>query len=125
MTKNIPGYILKTGAAFIFLSGVVSLVISTPAGAVYNEVDPNGLFGHIGIVNGTVAMILGIALLWFSRLKLLIPMHYIFTGILVVVLGHLGAIAGALLVGTAGVLLCYIAGFWFIVLGVKRFVNKA
>ena len=28
------------------------------------------------------------------------------------VLGHLGAIAGALYVGTIGVLLCYVAGIW-------------
>jgi O-antigen/teichoic acid export membrane protein len=48
----------------------------------------------------------------------------IVSGIFMVVVGHLGAVMGALLVGTAGVLLCYIAGFWSIALGIKRLVNK-
>jgi hypothetical protein len=122
-TKKSPRkLILKIGAILIILSGLVSIAISIPEGAVYNEVDPNEIFGHIGIVNGSVAVIIGVFLLWFSRLSIITPFKTILAGIMMVVLGHIGAIAGALLVGTAGVLLCYIAGVWSIVIGTKQLI---
>ena len=40
------------------------------------------------------------------------------------VVGHIGAVMGALLIGTAGLLSCYIAGLWSIGLGVKCLVKK-
>jgi len=122
--KNTPKSILLIGASLILLSGIVSLVISIPNGAIYNDVDPYGIFGHIGIVNGVAAMVIGGFLLWLSRRKYLTPIRTILAGILAMVLGHTGAIAGALLVGTTGLILCYISGFWFIVLGIKRLVNR-
>jgi hypothetical protein len=116
--------LLRTGAVLIFLSGIVSLAVSIPAKVVYNGVDPNGLFGHIGIVNGILAMIIGGFLFWLSRQVFKNAFLTILSGVLMIVVGHIGAIMGALLVGTAGVLLCYITGFWSIGLGIKRLVNK-
>jgi len=124
-SKNTPGFILKIGAALIMLSGIVSLIISIPNGNVYNGIDPFGIFGHIGIINGIAAMIIGGFLLWFCHLNYSTPLKTILAGILSIVFSHFGAIAGALLVGTAGLLLCYIAGIWFIVLGIKRLSNKS
>jgi hypothetical protein len=122
--KITRGLVLRTGAVLIFLSGIVSIVVSIPVKAVYNGVDPNGLFGHIGIVNGVLAMIIGGFLFWLSRQALKNALLTVVSGILMVVIGHLGAVMGVLLVGTAGLLLCYIAGFWSIVLGIKRLVDK-
>jgi len=122
--KITRGLVLRTGAVLIFLSGIVSIVVSIPVKAVYNGVDPNGLFGHIGIVNGVLAMIIGGFLFWLGRQVLKNALLTVVSGILMVVVGHLGAVMGVLLVGTAGLLLCYIAGFWSIVLGIKRLVDK-
>ena len=123
--KNITReLVLRIGAVLIFLSGIVSIVVSIPVKAVYNGVDPNGLFGHIGIVNGVLAMIIGGFLFWLSRQALKNALLTVVSGIVMVVVGHLGAVMGVLLVGTAGLLLCYIAGFWSIVLGIKRLVDK-
>ncbi|MCJ7716461.1 MAG: hypothetical protein MUO54_08075 [Anaerolineales bacterium] len=70
--------------------------------------------GHVGIIAGLIAILIGVVIIFFlprlyrsdhKRLKIL-------GGILTIVLGHLGAIFGALYVGTVGVLLCYIAGIW-------------
>ena len=122
--KITRGLVLRTGAVLIFLSGIVSIVVSIPVKAVYNGVDPNGLFGHIGIVNGVLAMIIGGFLFWLGRQVLKNALLTVVSGILMVVIGHLGAVMGVLLVGTAGLLLCYIAGFWSIVLGIKRLVDK-
>jgi len=122
--KITRGLVLRTGAVLIFLSGIVSIVVSIPVKAFYNGVDPNGLFGHIGIVNGVLAMIIGGFLFWLSRQVLKNALLTVVSGILMVVVGHLGAVMGVLLVGTAGLLLCYIAGFWSIVLGIKRLIEK-
>lgn len=97
-------------------SGLVSLAVALTFGAVLYEVDPNGLFGHVGIVAGLVAVAIGAFLFWFGRLERRTQRHLVLAGIVTVVFGHLGAVAGALLVGTAGVLLCYVAGVWFLAL---------
>jgi hypothetical protein len=122
--KNIRSFILRSGAVLIFFSGIVSIVVSIPVKAVFNGVDPNGLFGHIGIVNGILSMIIGAFLFWLSRQVFKKALLTMVSGILMVVVGHLGAVMGALLVGTGGLLLCYIAGFWSIGLGIKRLINK-
>lgn len=38
------------GGALITVSGVISLVVALTFGAVFYWVDPNDLFGHVGIV---------------------------------------------------------------------------
>ena len=110
--------------ALIVASGIVSLVIALTFGAVLYEVDPNGLFGHVGIIAGLAAIAIGVFLFWFGRLKPTTPGRLVLAGLVTIVLGHLGAIAGALFVGTAGVLGCYTAGIWFLVLAVMAWRRK-
>ncbi|MGD8306183.1 MAG: hypothetical protein PVF17_05985 [Ignavibacteria bacterium] len=124
LNNKTPQLVLMIGAILILLSGIVSLAISIPIGATYNAVDPNELFGHIGVVNGIAALIIGGFLLWLSRQNYSTSLRLLITGLLSIVIGHIGAIAGALLVGTTGLLLCYVAGVWFIVLGIKEVVNN-
>lgn len=112
------------GGALIIASGVVSLTIALTFGAILYEVDPNGIFGHVGIVAGLIAMVIGAVLIWFGHLKHATPGRFVLAGFVVAVLGHLGAIAGALLVGTAGLVCCYIAGVWFFVLAAKTWLRK-
>lgn len=119
-----PELVLKIGSVLIMLSGFVSLIISIPIGAAFNKIDPNGLFGHIGIINGIIAIIIGCLLLWFSIQKYLFPFRTILNGILTIVIGHIGAIYGALLIGTVGLILCYTSGVWFIVIGIKYIRNN-
>jgi TM2 domain-containing membrane protein YozV len=61
---------------------------------------------------------------WFSRLNYSSSLKTILAGIIIIIAGHLGAVAGAMLIGTAGVLLCYIAGIWNIVSGIKHVVKE-
>ena len=122
--KNICLFILKIGSVLIFLSGIVSIIVSIPVKAIYNGVDPNGLFGHIGIVNGIAAIFIGTFLFWFSFRQFTTCYKIILAGLLMIVLGHIGAIFGALLIGTAGLVLSYTAGIWSIVLGIKCIIKK-
>jgi hypothetical protein len=62
-----PGGLTAIGGALVAASGVVSIGIAVPIGAVFYEVDPNGLFGHIGILAGAVAIVIGAFLWWFGR----------------------------------------------------------
>ena len=115
MKTKMPGLLTVIGGVLIAGSGIVSLVIALTFGAVFYEVDPNRLFGHVGIFAGVAAMAIGAFLFFFGRLEQKAPGRLLLAGVVSIVLGHLGAIAGALLVGTAGVLCCYVAGIWFIV----------
>lgn len=105
-------------------SGVVSFVIALTFDAVYYEVNPNGLFGHVGIVAGLIAMLIGSFLFWFGRVDNSMTERLFLAGVVSIVIGHLGAIAGALLIGTAGLLCCYVAGIWFLVLGIIRLTQR-
>ncbi len=124
METRMPGRLTMIGGALIIASGVVSLVIALSFGAVLYEVDPNGLFGHVGIVAGLVAIVIGALLFWFGRLEHTTPGRLVLAGLVSIILGHLGAVAGALLVGTAGVLCCYVAGVWFFVLSVMTWRRR-
>ena len=73
--------------------------------------------GHVGILAGMIAMAIGLIIIY-----VIVPIykrdtrgHIVLGGILTIILGHLGAIAGAIYVGTVGVLLCYVAGVWLLV----------
>jgi hypothetical protein len=119
LKTEMPGLLTVIGGVLIAGSGIVSLVVALTFGAVFYEVDPNGLFGHVGIVAGVAAMAIGAFLFFFGRLEHKTPGRLLLAGAVSIVLGHLGAIAGALLIGTAGVLCCYVAGVWFIVRAVR------
>jgi hypothetical protein len=118
LNTRTPRRLTMIGGALIVASGLVSLVVALTFGAVLYEVDPNGLFGHVGIVAGLAAVAIGAFLFWFGRLERTSPGRLVLAGIVTIVFGHMGAVAGALLVGTAGVILCYVAGVWFLVLAV-------
>ncbi|MGD9403313.1 MAG: hypothetical protein PVF95_13730 [bacterium] len=115
MRPFIPGVLATVGGILIVASGALSLVLGLATGSMRYEPDPNGVFGHIGVIAGLAAMVIGAVILWLARAQYPRREHRIVKAILTMVLGHLGAIAGALLVGTAGMALCYIAGVWLII----------
>jgi hypothetical protein len=124
MRLRMPGGLTSIGGLLQVISGIVSLAIGLNFGLVYYEVDPNGLFGHVGIVPGLIAMLIGGFLFWFGRLENSSTPRLFLAGLVSIVIGHLGAIAGALLIGTAGLLCCYVAGVWFLVLGIKSLKRR-
>jgi hypothetical protein len=112
-----PRKLARIGAVLLSVSGVVNAALGAQIGALFYEVYPGGRMGHVGVLAGAAAVIIGGVILLVvvplytreSRPKVLIA------GALTVVLGHLGAVAGALYVGTVGVVLCYVAGIWAVV----------
>jgi hypothetical protein len=113
------------GGLLIVASGLVSIWIGARAGFMKYQPDPGGLFGHVGVLAGVVAMAIGGILTWIALHEPAGPGGKVVVGLLTVVLGHLGAIAGALLVGTAGMLLCYVSGIWLVVKGVRLWRRSA
>ncbi len=114
---RIPKRLALIGGILIAASGVVNAILGLSIGALYYDVYPGGKMGHVGILAGIAAIALGILIVFCVR-----PLYdkqkrrYIaLGGILTVILGHLGAVTGAIYVGTLGLLLCYIAGFWALV----------
>jgi hypothetical protein len=117
MNLSIPIKLAAVGGALISISGLVNALLGLQIGAMYYEVYPGGKMGHVGVIAGAAAVLIGtiimtvIVPMFRRRNRLLIAVG----GMLTIVLGHIGAIAGALYIGTAGVILCYIAGLWIIV----------
>ena len=107
------------GGILIIASGFVSIWIGVREGFMFYEPDPGGVFGHVGVWAGVAAIVIGSALVWLALHEPENPRRKVLVGLLTAVLGHLGAVTGALLVGTAGVLLCYVAGIWLVVRGVR------
>jgi len=108
------------GGILIVASGIVSIWVGGRAGYMLYEPDPGGLFGHVGILAGIAAVLIGCVLIWIALHEPAAPRAKVMVGLLTVVLGHLGAIAGALLIGTAGMLLCYVAGIWLLTRGLRK-----
>ena len=102
------------GGLLISISGVVSVILGAQIGAILYDVYPGGNMGHVGIIAGVGAILVGLVIVFAVRLLFELQKRGLIAlgGILTVVLGHLGAIWGAIYVGTVGLLLCYIAGFW-------------
>jgi len=118
----LPRKIAAAGGILIILSGILNLVLGIQVGAVYYHPYPGGRMGHVGIIAGVIAMVIGLGIL------LVLPRLYdaparklrILGGILTPILGHAGAVFGALYVGTLGVFLCYLSGIWLLVLYLKK-----
>ena len=117
-----PRKLAKIGGLLIVISGVVNAALGIRIGAMYYDIYPGGKMGHVGIIAGFIAIFFGLALIFF-----IVPFYdrkshrvALLGGILTIILGHLGAIAGALYIGTVGVILCYIAGIWTIIAAVTR-----
>ena len=107
-------------AKLALAGGAVSIWVGGRAGFMLYEPDPGGLFGHVGILAGVAAILIGSVLVWIAFHEPAAPSGKVAVGLLTVILGHLGAIAGALLVGTTGMLLCYVAGIWLVVRGLRQ-----
>ena len=113
------------GGLLIIASGLLSSWIGWREGFMLYEPDPGGVFGHVGVWAGVAAIVIGSVLVWIALHEPAGPLGKVVAGLSTVVLGHLGAVAGALLVGTAGVLLCYVTGVWLMVKGVKLWRRPA
>jgi hypothetical protein len=122
METRLPRRIGFAGGIMIALSGLLNLILGLQIKAAFYEPYPGGRMGHVGIIAGLIAIGIGLAILF------VLPRLYDHTsrrlrvlgGLLTIVLGHAGAIFGALYVGTIGVALCYIAGIWLLI----QFLNK-
>jgi len=117
MNLKTPKRIAKIGGFLIAISGVVNAILGAQIGAILYDAYPGGKMGHVGIIAGIAAVAIGLIIVF-----LIVSIYerrnrgfILLGGILTIVVGHLGAIAGAIYIGTAGVLLCYIAGLWAIV----------
>ena len=126
MNTRIPKRLAKIGGVLIAISGVINTALGIRIGANLYDVYPGGKMGHVGIIAGIVAVIIGLAIIFLIvRLYDRRSMRDVVVGaLLTIILGHLGAITGAIYIGTVGVLLCYIAGVWTIVLAVMRRKRK-
>jgi MFS family permease len=122
MKIHIPKRIAAAGGIFIVLSGALNSVLGARIGALYYDPYPGGRMGHVGIVAGLIAVLFGALILFF------IPRLYkreeknqrILGAALTVVFGHLGSIFGALYLGTVGLVLCYLAGIWLLVIFIRE-----
>jgi len=114
LISKTPRILAFAGGLLIIISGVVNAILGVQIGAILYDAYPGGNMGHVGIVAGIGAMLIGLIIvfavlpLYSKQKRWLVAIG----GILTVILGHLGAVWGAIYVGTVGLLLCYIAGFW-------------
>jgi hypothetical protein len=99
----------------IIASGILSAMIGWRNDFLLYEADPGGRFGHVGILSGLGAVALGAAIIVLAARSCRSRKSEIISAVMMMVLGHAGAITGALIVGTAGMVLCYVAGIWRIV----------
>ena len=122
MKYTLPRKIAAASGVLITLSGLLNLILGIQIGAAYYYPYPGGKMGHVGVIAGVIAVGIGLAML------LGLPRLYkapsrglrILGGILTFVLGHAGAVFGALYVGTAGVILSYLSGIWLLIIYLKE-----
>jgi len=126
MNNNTPRKIAASGGIFIILSGILNLVLGIQIGALHYYPYPGGKMGHVGITAGLAAIGIGLVIIF------LLPRLYdhadkrlrIIGSVLTFVLGHAGAVFGALYVGTVGVFLSYLGGIWLLVTFLKDPIDK-
>jgi hypothetical protein len=121
MNTRIPKRLAKIGGILIATSGIVNTALGARIGAIFYDAYPGGKMGHVGIIAGIGALALGLVIVF-----LIAPMYnrtkrgfVALGGISTIILGHLGAIAGAIYVGTIGVALCYVAGLWAVIVALR------
>lgn len=126
MKLNIPKKLALAGGLLIAISGVINAILGLRIGAMFYSVYPGGKMGHVGVLAGLGAAVIGLLIIFFVvpfyRWQKRIPI--LLAGVFTIVLGHIGAVWGALYVGTVGLLLCYISGFWALVAGVVGIKRK-
>lgn len=114
------------GGVFIIFSGLLNFALGIQIGAIHYYPYPGGKMGHVGITAGLAAVGIGSVILF------ALPRLYqhpdrrlqILASLLTIILGHAGAVYGALYVGTVGVILCYIGGIWLLVNYLKENNNN-
>jgi hypothetical protein len=118
---RIPSRLATVGGILITVSGVMNAALGVRIGALWYDIYPGGRMGHVGIIAGACATAIG-----FIILLVVIPIYerrdrglIVLGSILTIVLGHLGAISGALYIGTVGMILCYVAGIWLLVIAAR------
>lgn len=122
MNDVLPRKIASAGGICIILSGLLNLILGIQIKAIYYYPYPGGKMGHVGIIAGLIAAVIGLGIL------LGLPRLYeassrqlrILGGILTPILGHAGAVFGALYIGTLGVFLSYLAGIWLLFIYLKE-----
>lgn len=125
MKVETPKRIATIGGILLSVSGVVNSVLGARIGALFYDAYPGGKMGHVGVIAGVLAIAIGIIIvfvvvpLYERRKRWLLAL----AGILTIVLGHAGAVAGAIYVGTVGVALCYIAGISVLVVAARGIPN--
>ena len=119
---RMPKRIATVGGIFISISGIINTALGIQVGALYYEIYPGGKMGHVGIISGIIAVLIGFFIVFG-----VVPLYnrdnkklVLLAGILTMVLGHAGAVAGALYVGTMGMILCYVGGIWLLVAIARR-----
>ena len=125
MNNTYPRKIAAAGGIFITLSGILNLILGIQIGALHYYPYPGGKMGHVGITAGVAATGIGLAIIF------LLPRLYdqahkglrILGSVLTIILGHVGAVFGALYVGTIGVSLCYLGGIWLMIICLKKTGN--
>ena len=122
MKHRTPKRIVVLGGILIIVSGVANSILGLKIGATFYEAYPGGNMGHVGIIAGLIAILIGLLIVF-----IIVPLverpgriTQFMVGLLTIVIGHLGGVAGAIYVGTAGVALCYVGGIWLIVLSLRK-----
>jgi uncharacterized BrkB/YihY/UPF0761 family membrane protein len=116
-----PKRIATVGGALLSISGLVNAVLGARIGVLVYDAYPGGRMGDVGVIAGVAGIVIGIVIVFLvvplfeRRNRALLALG----GVLTIVLGHAGAIAGAIYVGTLGVILCYIAGVWMLVIAAR------
>jgi hypothetical protein len=122
MQNSLPRNISAAGGIFITLSGIFNLILGIQIGATHYYPYPGGKMGHVGITAGLAAI--GIGLLILFALPRLYQHHdrrfRLLGAFLTFILGHAGAVFGALYVGPVGVFLCYVGGIWLLTIFLKE-----
>jgi hypothetical protein len=121
MKVEAPKKIATLGGILLSISGVVNFVLGARIGALVYDAYPGGKMGHVGVVAGLLAIVIGIIIIF-----VVVPLYehrnrwlLALAGILTIVIGHAGAVAGAIYVGTVGVALCFTAGMWVLIAAVR------
>lgn len=115
MRTRIPVVLGRLGGGLIIASGILSAAIGWRNDFLFYRPDPGRRFGHVGIVAGLAAIGIGAAIILLAARRSRSRRGEVVSAVILMVLGHAGAIAGALIIGTAGMALCYVAGIWRIV----------
>jgi hypothetical protein len=118
VNEIIPRRISIAAGILIILSGITNLILGIQIGAIHYYPYPGGKMGHVGITAGIAAVCIGLVMIFIlPRLYTQNKKHWRVLGaMLTFILGHAGAVFGALYVGTAGVILSYLGGIWLLVI---------